>query len=154
MFKPMQKMFKFFFTSQYEDIKTYKKACNTLVTKFETLLKQISTYLQEHQQPLHLFEKDDPSPPVAIPEQLQLNTFSLLAIKEELSNITLECEELFQQVSLNYSSLKSSERTVDTLLNQLQDLRKYSEQIEGVLGDFEAKLLQIEEALSANSLWN
>ena len=154
MFKPLQKMFKTLFSSRYEEIKTYKNAYNALVTKFETLLKQISTCLQDQQKPLHAFEKDGPLPAEGFAEYLHLNTFSLLAIKDELADITVECENLFNRVSLKYSSHASSETTVDNLLNQLQDLRKYSEQIEGVLDEFEAKLLQMEEALSANSLWN
>ncbi len=147
-------MIKLLFTSQHEEIKSYKTACGSLVNKYKTLLKQISEYMQENQQPLHTFEQEDQFPANGFSEGFQLNTFSLLSIKDELTNITHECEHLLHQGSTQFSSYSPYEKTIEALLAQLKELRKYSEQIEGALEEFEDKLLKMEEVLSANSLWN
>ena len=154
MFDNLSKMIKKLFTSQHEEIKTYKIACDSLVSKYETLLKEISEYMQENQQPLHSFEGDGQIPANGFSEHFQLNTFSLLAIKDELTDITHECENLLHQGSTQLSHYSPYEKTIEALLTQLKELRKYSEQIEGALGEFEDKLLKMEEVLSANSLWN
>jgi len=154
MLDNLRRMIKILFTSQHEEIKSYKTACDSLVSKYETLLKQISEYMQENQQPLHTFEQEGQFPANGFSEEVQLNTFSLLSIKDELINITDECEHLLHQGSTQLSSYSPYEKTVKALLVQLKELRKYSEQIEDALEEFEDKLLKMEEVLSANSLWN
>ncbi|MBF0280305.1 MAG: hypothetical protein HQM13_21080 [SAR324 cluster bacterium] len=153
MFK-LRKLIKLLSSSQHEEIKTYKTACDSLVGKYETLLKQISEYMQENQQPLDNFEQEGQIPSDKLTENFHLNTFSLLSIKDELTHITHECEDLLQQGSTQLSNYSPYEKTVEALLTQLKELRKYSEQIGGALGEFEDKLLKMEEVLSANSLWN
>lgn len=154
MLKRLQNMIKLLFPSQHNEVKMYKDFCDVLVGKYETLLQQISDYMQENQQPLRSFEKEGQILTDDFLENFQLNTFSLLAIKDELTNITDECDTLLYQGSTQLSHYAPYEKTVEALLNQLKQLRKYSEQIEGALGELEDKLLKMEEILSANSLWN
>ncbi|MBF0288485.1 MAG: hypothetical protein HQM14_11770 [SAR324 cluster bacterium] len=142
------------FISKGKEIKTYKSACDDLVNKYEILLKQISEYMQENQLPLRTFEQNGHIPENDFPEDFHLNTFSLLTIKDQLVEITHECEDLLNQGSSRLSNYSSHEQTIKTLLTQLRELRKYSEQIEGALGEFEDKLLKMEEVLAENSLCN
>ena len=154
MFKPFQQMLSLLFGSKHYEVKQYKNACETLVGKYEGLLKQISNYMEDSQKPLHSFEKDGLFAPEVALEQFQLNTFSLLAIKEELGKITHECETLLHHGSIQLSHCSPYEKTVKILLKQLKALRKYSDQIEDALSEFEKKLLKMEEVLSDHSLWN
>ncbi len=150
----LRKMMKSLFVSKGEEIKIYKYACDELVNKYEVLLKQISEYMQENQLPLRAFEQNGQIPEHDFPEDFHLNTFSLLTIKDQLIEITHECEELLNQGSTRLSNYSSHEQTIKALLTQLRELRKYSEQIEGALGEFEDKLLKMEEVLAENSLCN
>lgn len=153
MFKFLKNTLKLLVKSQSEEIKTYKSACDELVTKYEALLKQISEYMQENQIPLRTFEQNGQLPTDKISD-LQLNTFSLLTIKDQLVSITDECDSLLNHGSTHFSDVSPYEDTVQALLSQLRELRKYSEQIEGALGEFEDKLLKMEEVLAEKSLWN
>lgn len=153
MFKFLKKSVKTLLKPQGEEIRVYKDACDELVTKYETLLKQISEYMQENQIPLRSFEKSGQLPTENVSD-LQLNTFSLLAIKDKLITITDECDDLLHHGSTELSDMSPYKDTVQALLSQLRELRKYSEQIEGALGEFEDKLLKMEEVLAEKSLWN
>lgn len=152
--KRFQQILKLLFTSQHNEVKQYKDACDTLVGKYEDLLKQISDYMEENQKPLNSLEKDGFSAPEVTSEPFQLNTFWLMDIKEKLTKITHECEQLLHEGSVQISNHSPYEKTVKILLRQLGELRKYSDQIESALEEFEKKLLKMEEVLSAHYLWN
>ncbi len=141
-------------SSRYQEISDYKESCDELVGKYEHLLKQISEYMQENQVVLRSFEQNGRLLPQAPSDQVQLNTFSLLSIKDELVQITSECESLLSRGSSHLNTNTAYEKTIEVLLSQLRELRRYSEQIEEALGEFEDKLLKMEEVLSEHSLCN
>ncbi|MBF0240219.1 MAG: hypothetical protein HQM12_21150 [SAR324 cluster bacterium] len=84
----------------------------------------------------------------------QLNSFSFFAIRDELHHITEECESLLSRGKGQSESIPQQEQTMKILMTQLQELRKYSEQIEIALKEFEDRLIEMEESLAARSLCN
>ena len=132
------------------EMSSYKKDCEQLIRKYEQLLQHISEYMRRNRYVLQI------TPPSNAEDQdsLQLNSFSFLAIKDELLHITSECDALLTKGNERLLSFSSPNDSMKVLLSQLEELRNYSDQIEGALTEFEEKLLEMEEALAERSLQN
>ncbi|MGK5094938.1 hypothetical protein WDW89_23375 [Deltaproteobacteria bacterium TL4] len=131
------------------EVSDYKQSCEQLIQKYEHLLQQISDYMHSNQHILHtevrnLYEIN----------RLEMNTFSFFSIKDELSDITSECEILLNHGNQQLQTALPQSHSVKILISQLKELRKYSDQIEGALQEFEEKLLKMEEVLASRTLAN
>ena len=133
------------------DIQYFRKDCEKLVLRYDSLLKQISEYMKNHRTK---YEEDDYE---EIFEPLPFtgaDTFYLMDIKQDLENITEECDELLKKGEERPVELQLHRDAMQLLLNQLKELRRYSDQIESALLDFEDKIMKIEEDISNHTLWN
>ena len=144
-------LYKILPTTRWE-VAQYRKDCEQLIHKYEDLLQHISDYMRSNRDLLYtpeheMFFLEENNP-------LALNSFSFFSIKSELSDITEDCESLLARGVERLSELQARNTTIKILTAQLKELRKYSDQIETALGEFEDKLLKMEEALAERSLCN
>lgn len=137
----------------HSELYTFKKNCEQLIQKYEQLLQQISEYMRNNRSLLNpqdtgetVLEED--------PNQFYLNSFFFLSIKNDLLQITKECESLLVQGTNRLVDVHYKNETMKVLLSQLKELRDYSDQIEEALVDFEEKLIEMEEVLASRSLSN
>lgn len=132
-----------------EDIIDYKHQCEQLVNKYETLLDQISQYMQTEERILGK-EEAEITPP--LPQDMGI--FELLTIKGKLLRITEECDQLMNKGFREPTIAPLQKEAMELLIGQLQNLRQYSDQIEEALQDFEEKLMEMEELASNRGLCN
>ena len=132
-----------------EDIIDYKHQCEQLVNKYETLLDQISQYMQTEERILGKEQAEVVAPP---PQDTGI--FELLTIKSELLRITEECDKLMDKGFREPTTVPLQKEAMELLISQLQNLRQYSDQIEEALLDFEEKLMEMEELASTRGLRN
>jgi len=132
-----------------EDIIDYKHQCEQLVNKYETLLDQISQYMQTEERLLGKEETE-----VVAPAPQDTGIFELLTIKGELLRITEECDKLMNKGFREPTIAPLQKEAMELLIGQLQNLRQYSDQIEEALLDFEEKLMEVEELASNRGLRN
>jgi DNA repair exonuclease SbcCD ATPase subunit len=132
-----------------EDIIDYKHQCEQLVNKYETLLDQISQYMQTEERILGKEEAEITPPP---PQDMGI--FELLTIKGKLLRITEECDQLMNKGFREPTIAPLQKEAMELLIGQLQNLRQYSDQIEEALLDFEEKLMEMEELASNRGLCN
>jgi prefoldin subunit 5 len=132
-----------------EDIIDYKHQCEQLVNKYETLLDQISQYMQTEERILGKEQAE-----VVIPTPQDTGIFELLTIKGELLRITEECDKLMNKGFREPTIAPLQKEAMELLIGQLQNLRQYSDQIEEALLDFEEKLMEMEELASTRGLRN
>ena len=132
-----------------EDIIDYKHQCEQLVNKYETLLDQISQYMQTEERLLGKEETE-----VVTPAPQDTGIFELLTIKGELLRITEECDKLMNKGFREPTIAPLQKEAMELLISQLQNLRQYSDQIEEALLDFEEKLMEMEELASTRGLRN
>ncbi len=133
------------------DIQSFRNDCEKLVLRYDALLKQISEYMKNHNTK---YEDDDYE---EVREPLPFtgaDTFYLIDIKQDLENITEECDELLKKGEERPVELQLHRDAMQLLMKQLLELRRYSDQIESALLDFEDKIMKIEEDISNNTLWN
>jgi len=139
--------------SHVKRVEAYRDECSLLIGKYETLLQEISEYMGDNQFALEVMEEKK--------ELLEENentfhfsSFSFLLIKDQLVNITQECNTLLEKGEEQIGQNPYFKNIVDPLLAQLEKLRTYSEQIEDALSGYEEKLMEMEEVLSSQTLWN
>ena len=132
-----------------EDIIDYKHQCEQLVNKYETLLDQISQYMQTEER---ILGKEEPE--IVAPPPQDTGIFELLAIKGELLHITKECDQLMNKGFRAPAIAPLQKEAMELLISQLQNLRQYSDQIEEALLNFEEKLMEMEELASTRGLRN
>jgi chromosome segregation ATPase len=82
------------------------------------------------------------------------DSFFLISIKDELANLTDDCEELLEKRVQHPLETQSHNDAIEKYLNQLRELRRYSEQIETALHEYEENIMKIEEEISNNTLCN
>ena len=133
-----------------KDIQIFRKDCDTLVERYNTLLKEISEYMKDHSK-LH---EDDPKNSILSLSYQDTDSFFLISIKDELANLTDDCEELLEKSAQHPSETQSHNDAIEQYLNQLHELRRYSEQIETALHEYEENIMKIEEEISNNTLCN
>ena len=139
-----------FFFSLPEDFMRFRKDCEILVERYNSILKEISTYMKDH-------SKNENSSIVnsdLVLDYQDTDTFHIIAIKEDLAVLTYDCKELLEKAPEDPHFFHLHEETNKNYINQLQELRQYSVQIESALEEYEKNILKIEEEISNETLCN
>ena len=124
---------------------------HTLLNKdINSILKEISTYMKDHG------KSENTSLPNTglILDYQDTDTFHIIAIKEDLAVLTDDCKELLEKAPEDPHFLHLHKETNKNYINQLQELRQYSVQIESALEEYEKNILKIEEEISNETLCN
>ena len=132
------------------DIQLYQKECEDLIGRYNILLKEISEYMKDHCKQHEI----NPENPSLILSYHDTDSFFLISIKEDLGNLTDDCEELLEKGELHPSVLQPHNKAIEQNMNQLYELRRYSEHIETALHEYEENIMRIEEEISNNTLCN
>ena len=82
------------------------------------------------------------------------DSFYLISIKDDLTILTSDCKQLLEKFVENPVDSELHNNAIEQYLNQLQELRQYSVQIETALHKYEEKIMKIEEEISNNTLCN
>ena len=133
-----------------KDIQIFRKDCDTLIERYNTLLEEISEYMKDHSK----MHEDDPENSNLILSYQDTDSFFLISIKDKLANLTDDCEVLLEKGAQQPSETQPHNNAIEQYLNQLQKLRRYSEQIETALHEYEENIMKIEEEISNNTLCN
>ena len=132
------------------EIQIYLTECEDLVGRYNILLKEISEYMKDHCNQ----QKDHPENSDLILSYHDTDSFFLISIKEDLGNLTDDCEELLEKGELHPSEIQLHNDAIEQNINKLNELRRYSEQIETALHEYEENIMKIEEEISNNTLCN
>ena len=132
------------------DLQIFRKDCETLVERYNKLLKEISSYMKDHSRQ----HEDDPDNSEHSFTYHDTDSFYLISIKQDLAILTDDCKELLEKGAKNTDAYQLQKEGVEQYLNQLQELRKYSVQIETALHEYEENIMKIEEEISNNTLCN
>ena len=132
------------------EIQVFRNDCEKLVERYNTLLKEISEYMKDHSKPNH----EDPENSAITLSYYDTDSFFLISIKEDLEILTNDCEELLEKGVVNPGDIKLQNGPIEQNINQLRELRRYSEQIETALDEYEENIMKIEEEISNNTLCN
>ena len=133
-----------------KEVQLFRSDCERLVERYNTLLKEISEYMKEHSKPNH----QDPENSAIILSYYDTDSFFLISIKEDLEILTNDCEELLEKGVRHPADISLQNSVIEQNLKQLRELRRYSEQIETALHEYEENIMQIEEEISNNTLCN
>ena len=133
-----------------KDIQIFRQDCDTLIERYNTLLEEISDYMKDHSK---MHEDDQENLSLVLSYQ-DTDSFFLISIKDELANLTDDCEVLLEKGAQQPSETEPQNNAVEQYLNQLYKLRRYSEQIETALHEYEENIMKIEEEISNNTLCN
>ena len=139
-----------FFYKLPEDVLIFRKDCENLVERYNTILKEISTYMKDHS------KNNDESTENSglILSYRDTDTFHIISIKEDLAILTDDCKELLKKEQKNPKFSYLHKDTNKNYINKLQELRQYSVQIETALQEYENNILKIEEEISNETLCN
>ena len=83
-----------------------------------------------------------------------IKAFHIISIKEDLSVLTSDCRNLLEKAPQDPNFSNFHKETNKNYINQLQELRQYSVQIENALEEYEKNILKIEEEISNETLCN
>ena len=147
-----RKFIKWFNRPLADELQVFRKEYETLVKRYEALLRQISDYMKAHSFVLEgnqLQETED-----AWTRLKEIDSFTLQTIRGNLEQITQDCDHLLARGTSNPVDFKYQQEVLSLHLTQLKELRKYSDQIESTLKAFEKRLMVVEEALSQQYLSN
>jgi len=133
-----------------DEIVTLRHDCEALIDKYELLLERITRFMSTQSNALEVRQQEQTKEFYFY----SANSFALFPIKDELEQITQECESLFNQAETHPSEVKHHKEAMSILKDQLENLKKYSVQIEGTLSEFEKKLFEIEEVFSEQTYSN
>ena len=133
-----------------KDVQAFRKDCESLVERYNSLLKEISSYMKDHSKP----QEDDPDNPEPNLTYHDTDSFYLISIKEDLALLTADCKLLLEKVVENPPDSQLHNEAIEQYLNQLHELRQYSVQIETALHEYEENIMKIEEDISNNTLCN
>ena len=133
-----------------KEIQLFRSDCEKLVERYNILLKEISEYMKDHSTPNH----QDPENSAIILSYYDTDSFFLISIKEDLEILTNDCEELLEKGVRHPADISLQNSVIEQNLKQLRELRRYSEQIETALHEYEENIMQIEEEISNNTLCN
>jgi ribosomal protein S15P/S13E len=131
-------------------VQTFRKDCESLVERYNSLLKDISSYMKDHSK----LQEDDPENSELSLTYHDTDSFYLVSIKNDLAILTADCEQLLEKVVENPVDSEFYNDAIEQNLNQLQELRQYSVQIETALHEYEEKIMKIEEEISNKTLCN
>ena len=133
-----------------KEIQVFRNDCEKLVERYNTLLKEISEYMKAHSKPNH----EDPENSAITLSYYDTDSFFLISIKENLEILTNDCEELLEKGVEHPGDIQLQNGAIAQNLKQLRELRRYSEQIENALDEYEENIMKIEEEISNNTLCN
>ena len=133
-----------------KEIQVFRNDCEKLVERYNTLLKEISEYMKDHSKPNH----EDPENSSITLSYYDTDSFFLISIKEDLEILTNDCEELLEKGVRHPGDIQLQNGAIEQNLKQLRELRRYSEQIETALDEYEENIMKIEEEISNNTLCN
>lgn len=133
-----------------EEVQVFRCDCKKLVERYNTLLKEISEYMKDHSKPNH----EDPENSAITLSYYDTDSFFLISIKEDLEILTNDCEELLEKGVEHPGDIQLQNGAIEQNLKQLRELRRYSEQIETALDEYEENIMKIEEEISNNTLCN
>ena len=133
-----------------KEVQVFKNDCEKLVERYNTLLKEISEYMKDHSKPNH----EDPENSAITLSYYDTDSFFLISIKEDLEILTNDCEELLEKGVEHPGDIQLQNGAIEQNLKQLRELRRYSEQIETALDEYEENIMKIEEEISNNTLCN
>ena len=71
-----------------------------------------------------------------------------------LAILTTDCKQLLEKIVEKPVDSELHKKAIEKYLNQLQELRQYSLQIETALHEYEENIMKIEEEISNNTLCN
>ena len=83
-----------------------------------------------------------------------VDSFMLQTIRGDLELITRDCEYLLEKGEQNPVDFTYQEELLTLHITQLKELRRYSDQIDNTLKDFEKRLMRVEEVISNQMLAN
>ena len=133
-----------------KEVQVFRIECEKLVERYNTLLKEISEYMKDHSKPNH----EDPENSAITLSYYDTDSFFLISIKEDLEILTNDCEELLEKGVEHPGDIQLQNSAIEQNLKQLRELRRYSEQIETALDEYEENIMKIEEEISNNTLCN
>ena len=133
-----------------KEVQVFRNDCEKLVERYNSLLKEISEYMKDHSKPNH----DDPENSAITLSYHDTDSFFLISIKEDLEILTNDCEELLEKGVKHPGDIQLQNDAIKQNLKQLRELRRYSEQIETALDEYEENIMKIEEEISNNTLCN
>ena len=131
-------------------VQTFRKDCESLVERYNSLLKDISSYMKDHSK----LQEDDTANSELSLTYHDTDSFYLISIKNDLAILTADCKQLLEKVVENPVDSEFYNDAIEQYLNQLQELRQYSVQIETALYEYEEKIMKIEEEISNKTLCN
>ena len=133
-----------------KEVQVFRNDCEKLVVRYNSLLKEISEYMKDHSKPNH----EDPENSAITLSYYDTDSFFLISIKEDLEILTNDCEELLEKGVEHPGEIQLQNDAIEQNLKQLRELRRYSEQIETALDEYEENIMKIEEEISNNTLCN
>ena len=133
-----------------KEVRVFRNDCEKLVERYNTLLKEISEYMKDHSKPY----REDPENSAITLSYYDTDSFFLISIKENLEILTNDCEELLEKGVEHPGDIQLQNGAIEQNLKQLRELRRYSEQIETALDEYEENIMKIEEEISNNTLCN
>ena len=133
-----------------KEVQVFRNDCEELVERYNTLLKEISEYMKDHSKPNH----EDPENSAITLSYFDTDSFFLISIKEDLEILTNDCEELLEKGVAHPVGIQLQNGAIEQNLKQLRELRRYSEQIETALDEYEENIMKIQEEISNNTLCN
>jgi hypothetical protein len=131
-------------------VQNFRKDCESLVERYNSLLKDISSYMKDHSK----LQEDDPENSELSLTYHDTDSFYLISIKDDLAILTADCKQLLEKVVDNPVDSALHNDAIEQYLNQLQELRQYSVQIETALHEYEENIMKIEEEISNKTLCN
>ena len=149
--KQVYRFLKWFNRPTRDEILTFRRDYEKLVGRYESLLKQISKYMKDHSFILN----DEYKTSDEVWKQLNsIDSFMLQTIRGDLDRITQDCEYLMEKGEQNPVDFPYQQELLTLHMTQLKELRRYSDQIDNTLKDFEKRLLRVEEVISNQMLTN
>ena len=133
-----------------KEVQVFRIECEKLVERYNTLLKEISEYMKDHSKPNQEFSENS----AITLSYHDTDSFFLISIKEDLEILTNDCEELLEKGVRHPEDIQLQNSVIEQNLKQLRELRRYSEQIETALDEYEENIMKIEEEISNNTLCN
>ena len=133
-----------------KEVQLFRSDCEKLVERYNRLLKVISEYMKDHSKP----NQEDPENSAITLSYYDTDSFFLISIKEDLEILTNDCEVLLEKGVGHPVDIQLQNGAIEQNLKQLRELRRYSEQIETALDEYEENIMKIEEEISNNTLCN
>ena len=151
IFSDFWSKFSLFLTyNKKNEVYSFNEEYNIIVNKYEFLLKKISIFLKKNR----FFNKEIIQENFILDNKNSIDSFHLQNIRKELKIITNKCEKLLKKSKKLKISFSFNKSNINLQINQLNELIKYSSQIDFTLKNFEEKIIKAEEFLSKHTYAN